>query len=69
MWTLWNSALTGKTVKGDDNSVIKEKLLFYNHLPDFEDFSILTTNDNNFKVTIMESLLINRDHPPFNKNK
>ena len=29
----------------------------------------LATNNNNFKVTLMESLLINRDHPPLNKNK
>ena len=38
------------------------------HMPDFEDSSILTTNNNKFKVTLMESLLINRDHPPLNKN-
>ena len=61
------SALTGKKVKGDDDSTIKEHLLFCNHAPDFEDFSILTTN--NVEVMLMESLLINRDHPPLNKNK
>ena len=61
--------LTGKRVKGDDDSAIKEHLLFCNHTPNFEDFSILATNNNNFKVTLMESLLINRDHPPLNKNK
>ena len=63
------SAHTGKRVKGDDDSAIKEHLLFWNHTPDFEDFSILTTNNNDFKVTLMESLLINRDQPPLNKNK
>ena len=63
------SALTGKTVKGDDDSAIKEHLLFCNHTPDFEDLSILTTNSNDFQVTLMVSLLINRDHPPLNKNK
>ena len=63
------SALTGKRVKGDDDSAIKEHLLFCNHKPDFEDFSILATNNNDFKVTLMGSLLINRDHPPLNKNK
>ena len=63
------SALTGKRVKGDDDSAIKEHLLFCNHKPDFEDFSILATNNNDLKVTLMESLLINRDHPPLNKNK
>ena len=63
------SALTGKRVKDDDDSAIKEHLLFCNHTPDFEDFSILATNNNDFKVMLMESLLINRDHPPLNKNK
>ena len=50
-------------------SAIKEHLLFWNHTPDFEDFSILTTNNNDFKDTLMESLLTNRDHPSLNKNK
>ena len=63
------SALTGKRVKGDDGSAIKEHLLFCNHTPNLEDFSILATNNNDFKITLMESLLINRDHPPLNKNK
>ena len=62
------SALTGKRVKGYDDSVIKKHLLFCNHAPDFEDFSILATNNNKFKVTLMERLLINGDHPPLNKN-
>ena len=62
------SALTGKRAKGDNDSAIKDHLLFCNHTPDFEDFSILATNNNDFKVTLMESLLINRDHSPFNKN-
>ena len=63
------STLTGKRVKVDDDSAIKEHLLFCNHAPDFEDFSILAANNNDFNVTLMESLLIDRDHPPLNKNK
>ena len=63
------SALTGKRVKGDDDPAIKEHLLFWNHTPDFEDFSILATNNNDFKVTLMESFLISRDHSPLNKNR
>ena len=63
------SAFTGKRVKGDDDSAIKKHPSFCNHTPDFEDFSILATNNNDFKVTLMESLLINRDHSPLNKNK
>ena len=63
------SALTGKRVKDDDDSAIKENFLFCNHTPDFEDFAILATNNNDFKVTLVENLLINRDHPFLNKNK
>ena len=63
------STLTGKRVKGDDDSAIKEHLSFCNHTPDFEDFSILATSNNDFKVMLMESLLISRDQPPLNKNK
>ena len=47
---------------------LKEHLLFCNHTLAFEDFLILATN-NDFKVTLIESLLINTDHPPLNKNK
>ena len=63
------SALTEKRVKGDDDSAMKEHLLFCNHNADFEDFLIYAINNNDFKVTLMESLLINRDEPPLNKNK
>ena len=63
------SALTGKRVKGDDDSAIKEHLLFCNHTPDFEDFSILAINNNDFKAMLMKSPLINKDHPPLNKRK
>ena len=63
------SALTGKRVKGDNDSVIKEHQLFCNHSSGFEYFSILASNKNDFKVTLMESLLINRDHPTLNKNR
>ena len=64
---LRNSALTGKRIKGDDDSAIKEHLLFCNYTP--EDFSIYATNKNDFKVALMESLLMNRDHPRLNKSK
>ena len=70
MWEhLGISALTGKIVKGDDDSDIKEHLLFCNHEPNFEDFLILATNNNDFKVTLMEIVLINKDHPLLIKNK
>ena len=60
--------LTRKIFKGHDDSAIKEHLSLCNHWPDFGDFSILTTI-NDYKVTLMESLLINRDERPLNKNK
>ena len=60
---------TGKIAKSDNDSAIKEHILFCNHSSDIEDFSVLTTNNNGFKIILMESLLINRDHPPLNTNK
>ena len=63
------SALTGKRVKGDDDSVIKEHLSLCNHGADFEDFIILATNYSDLKVTLMESVLINRSYSSLNKNK
>ena len=62
-------ALTGKRVKGDNNSAIKEYYLLWNHSSDFRDFSILASNNNDFKVALMDSLLFNRDHHPLNKNR
>ena len=63
------SALTGKSVKGDNGSTVKEHHLFCNHSSGFDDFFILAKSNNDFKATLMESLLINRDHPPLNKNR
>ena len=63
------STLTGMKVKGDNDFAIKEHNLLRNHLSGFDDFSILAGNNNDFKVTLMERLLINRDHPPLNNNR
>ena len=60
--------LTGKRVKGYNDSDIREDYLFYPFVW-FEGFSILASNSNDFKVTVMESLLINRDHPLLNDIK
>ena len=43
--------------------------IFCNYAPDFEDFSILATKNNDVKVKFIENRLINRDHPPLNKSK
>ena len=50
------SALTGRRVKGDNDSTIKEHHLFCNHSSGFDDFSVIASNNNDFKVTLMESL-------------
>ena len=63
------SALTGKRVKVDNDSAINEHHLFCNQSSGFDDFSILASYNNDFKVTLMESLLINKDHPPLIKNR
>ena len=39
------------------------------HSPDYDEFFILATNKNDIKITLMESLLINRGHPAWNKSK
>ena len=62
------SALKGKRVKRDNDSFIEEHHLFCNHSW-FWDFSVVASNNNDFKVTLMENLLINRDYPSLNKNK
>ena len=63
------SFLTAKKVKIDNNKlmVIQEHLLCCNYSPSFDDFSILTRESNDFKLKIMESLLIARDKSIFNK--
>ena len=63
------TALTRKRVKGYNKSSINKHHLFFNHSYGFDNFFMLASNNNNSKVTLMESLLINRDHPPLNKNR
>ena len=50
------SALTGKRVKEDNDSAIKDHHLFWNYSSGFDDFSILASNNNDLKVTLMERL-------------
>ena len=63
------SHLTDKNVKIHNNklTVIQERLLCCSYPPSFEDFSILTTESNDFKLKIMGSLRIARDKPILNK--
>ena len=63
------SHITGKKVKIDSNKLmaIQEHLLCCNYSPSYEDFSILTRESNDFKLKIMESLLIACDKHCLNK--
>ena len=63
------SHLTGKKKKIDNKKLtaIHEHLLCCKYSPSYEDFSILTREINDFKLKIMESLLISRDNSFFNK--
>lgn len=64
------AALTGKRPKGDKEFARKEHHIFCNHLFYFDNFSVIASNNNEFKTTLMESLLINRYHPPpLSKNR
>ena len=62
------SPLTFKKVKPSAESSIRDHLLFCNHDPSFDDFTILVQGTNKFLLEIKESLLIKRDKPILNKN-
>ena len=63
------SALTWKRVKGYNGSAVKENHLFGNHSSGFDGFSILASNNSDYKVRLMESLVMKKDHPFSNKNR
>ena len=62
------SPLTFKKVKPSAESSIRDHVLFCNHDPSFDDFTILTQGTIKFLLEIKESLLIKRDKPILNKN-
>ena len=62
------SPLTFKKVKPSAESSIRDHLLFCNHDPSFDDFTILAHGANKFLLEIKESLLIKSDKPILNKN-
>ena len=63
------SHLIEKKVKIEYSKLIaiQEHLVCCNYSLSFEDFSILVREINDFKLKIMESLLIERDKPILNK--
>ena len=61
------SNLTGKRLKSVKQSAISDHLLQCNCAINFDDFSILATDCNKFKLLLRESLLIKRDKPILNR--
>ena len=62
------SHATGKKAKTDNNKLTTiQEHLCCNYPPSYEDFSVLTREINDFKLKIMESLLIAHDKPCLNK--
>ena len=62
------SPLTFKKVKPSGESSISDHLLFCNHNPSFNDFTVLAQGTNKFLLEIKESLLIKPDKPILNEN-
>ena len=61
------SHLTGKVIKSQQSTAVRDHLLFCSHQVSIDDFSILATGRNNFELELKESLLIHRDKPSLNK--
>ena len=61
------SKLTGKRLKIVMQSAISDHLLQCNCTINFDDFDILATESNKFKLLVRESLLIKRDKPILNR--
>ena len=58
---------TGKRLKKAKQSAVSDYLLQCNFAINFDDFSIITTDFNKFKLLIEQSLLIKRDKPILNR--
>ena len=61
------SSLTGKRIKNIKQSAISDHLLQCNCAVNFDEFSILATDSNKFKLLLRGSLLIKRDKPVLNR--
>jgi len=62
------SPLTFKKVKSSDESSVRDHLLFCDHSPSFDDFTIITHGTNKFLLEIKESLLIELLGPELNRH-
>ena len=61
------SNLTLKRLKYVKQSAVSEHLLECNCSIDFDNFDILASDKNKFRLLIKKSLLIKRDQPQLNK--
>ena len=61
------SNLTGKRIKNAKELAISDHLLQCDSAITFDDFDILASDSNKFKLLIKESLLIKRDKPVLNR--
>ena len=61
------SNLTGKRLKNVKQSAISDHLLQCNCAINFDDFSILATDCNKFRLLLRKNLLIKRDKPILNR--
>ena len=59
---------TQKRVKNPKKSAIMDHILLEGHNATYDDFSILISENNQFKLHLQESLLIKRDKPELNRN-
>ena len=62
------SHLTFKKTKPSKESLIRDHLLNCNNIASFEEFTILTKENNKFVLEIKETLLIKRNISILNKN-
>ena len=61
------SNLTGKHLKSVKQFAISDHLLHCNYAINSDDFSILATDCNKFKLLLREGLLIKHDKPILNR--
>ena len=59
------SHLIGKRIECKP-SAVSDHLLLHNHGNDFNDFTILSRDNNGFRLLLKESILVSRDSPVFN---
>ena len=62
------SLLTFKKCKPSKENAVRDRLLFCDNDPSFEEFSVLAKASSKFSLEMKESLLIKKDTPKLNRN-